>query len=110
MTKKLHISIATHSIEQSIQDYNKRLGCEPCSWVANEYALWRLPGINFSIRQDENCPVGALRHLGVEDPTAEGFSSSTDVNGVLWEHFAAIHQEQEIKDIWPDAICNMEDI
>ena len=72
--KKLHIAISTDNIEESIKDYSVRLGAEPCSFVLNEYALWRTDTLNFSIRQDPECPPGQLRHLGWEDNSASGFS------------------------------------
>ena len=101
--KKFHIAIATNSIEKTIKDYSTRLGMEPCSFVVNEYALWRTESLNFSVRQDPNCKPGELRHLGWEDPTASEFSQSTDVNGVVWERFTAQQQADEINEIWPEA-------
>ncbi|EOB2818673.1 TPA: hypothetical protein ACGUU3_004299 [Vibrio vulnificus] len=101
--KKLHIAIATNSIEESIKDYSKRLGGEPCSFVENEYALWRTESLNFSIRQDSACQLGELRHLGWEDEFAEAFSEEKDVNGIVWERFSAALQADEINEIWPHA-------
>ncbi|EHU5134617.1 hypothetical protein KY939_004701, partial [Vibrio parahaemolyticus] len=98
---KLHIAIATDSIEKSIKDYSKRLGAEPCSFVANEYALWRTESLNFSIRQDSKCQPGELRHLGWEDASAKDFSEEKDVNGIVWERFSAEQQADEINEIWP---------
>ena len=101
--KKLHIAIATNSIEETIEDYSKRLGAKPCSFIANEYALWRTATLNFSVRQDPSCKPGELRHLGWEDPAAQEFSQSTDVNGIVWENFSVQQQADEINEIWPEA-------
>ncbi len=101
--KKLHLAIATHDIAASIQDYSQRLGCEPCSFVPNEYALWRTDALNLSLRHDPDCSPGELRHLGWEDDTAVSFSTETDINGILWECFTAQQQADEINAIWPEA-------
>jgi catechol 2,3-dioxygenase-like lactoylglutathione lyase family enzyme len=101
--KKLHIALSTNDIAASIKDYTTRLGCAPCSEVANEYALWRTESLNFSIRQDVSCPAGELRHLGWEDDAAEAFSEQKDINGVTWERFSAAQQAEEINALWPEA-------
>lgn len=101
--KKFHIAISTDRIEETIRDYSDRLGTEPCSAVAGEYALWRTEALNISIRQDASCKPGELRHLGWEDPEAEGFSAAADVNGILWERFRAQDQAEEINSLWPEA-------
>lgn len=101
--KKLHIAIATNKIEETIKDYTIRLGVAPCSFVDNEYALWRTDSLNFSVRQDATCKPGELRHLGWEDPSASEFSQDTDVNGVIWEHFNVQQQADEINELWPEA-------
>jgi len=99
--KKLHLAIASNDIAASIRDYSQRLGQEPCSFVMNEYALWRTDTLNLSIRYDPQVAPGSLRHLGWEDPSAEQFSSDTDVNGILWERFSAQQQADEINQLWP---------
>jgi hypothetical protein len=101
--KKLHIAISTDKITETIADYSIRLGAEPCSTVAGEYALWRTESLNVSIRQDPSCRAGSLRHLGWEDSSATEFTQDTDVNGVVWERFAAEHQADEINELWPEA-------
>lgn len=106
--KKFHIAIATDKIEETIKDYSRRFGIEPCSFVENEYALWRTDSLNFSIRQDPTCKPGELRHLGWEDPSATEFSQETDVNGIVWERFNAQQQADEINELWPDANFNPE--
>jgi len=100
--KKLHIAISTNKIEETIKDYSVRLGSPPCSFVANEYALWRTDSLNFSIRQDSNCATGELRHLGWEDDSAPSFSEEKDVNGITWERFSAQQQADEINALWPE--------
>lgn len=101
--KRLHIAIATHDIAATVPDYTRRLGQAPALVIPNEYALWRTPTVNFSVRQDPKCQPGELRHLGWEDEGASEFTASTDCNGILWEHFAIHHQVAEINDIWPQA-------
>lgn len=101
--KKLHIAISTNKIEETIKDYTARLGVEPCSFVANEYALWRTESLNVSIRQDENCQPGKLRHLGWEDNSTPEFSEEKDCNGITWERFSAQQQADEINELWPEA-------
>ena len=101
--KKLHIAISTNKIEETIKDYSVRLSMEPCSYVKDEYALWRTESLNVSIRQDESCIPGELRHLGWEDDTASNFSEEKDVNGITWERFSAKQQADEINQLWPEA-------
>ncbi len=100
---KIHIAISTDKIAQTVEDYSKRLGVEPCSYIPNEYALWRTETVNMSVRQDASCKVGELRHLGWEDDTVTEFSQDKDVNGVVWERFNSQLQADEINDIWPEA-------
>lgn len=101
--KKLHIALSTDKIEESIKDYTIRLGVEPCSHIANEYALWRTNILNVSIRQDSSCKPGELRHLGWEDSSASEFSEDKDVNGITWERFSAQQQADEINALWREA-------
>ena len=99
--KKIHLAIATNNIAATIKDYNQRLECEPTLVIPNEYALWRNGFFNISVRQDKNCKPGELRHLGWEDSEAQAFTTTTDVNGILWESFTAEHQSAEIEKTWP---------
>jgi len=101
--KKLHIALSTNQITATIADYSARLGAAPCSYIENEYALWRTASLNLSVRQDPSCPPGELRHLGWEDPSATEFSEELDVNGIKWERFNAQQQADEINEIWPQA-------
>jgi hypothetical protein len=103
IVNKLHIAISTNKIEESVKDYSHRLGVEPCSFVQNEYALWRTDSLNVSIRQDLTCPPGELRHLGWEDDSASEFSVEKDVNGIAWERFSSQQQADEINALWPEA-------
>jgi hypothetical protein len=96
--QKFHIALEVEDIVDSVHEYSKRLGHEPEVVVAGEYALWRTDTLNFSIRKGIN--PGTLRHLGFEDSNAPHFSKDTDVNGVVWEHFTAKQQQDEIENIW----------
>jgi hypothetical protein len=98
--RKLHIALSTDKIEESIKDYTVRLGIAPCSYIPNEYALWRTKSLNVSIRQDTTCKP---RHLGWEDNLSTEFSEETDVNGITWERFNAQQQADEINELWPEA-------
>ncbi|MBL1140701.1 MAG: hypothetical protein HND53_01580 [Proteobacteria bacterium] len=99
--KKIHIALSTDKIGETVKDYSKRLACEPCLVIPDQYALWRTEFINMSIRQDDTCKPGQLRHLGWEDSEADVFTSETDVNGILWEKFSAKNQADEIEQTWP---------
>lgn len=101
--KKFHIAISTNKVEETISDYTKRFGMEPCSIVPGEYALWRNDCLNISIRHDSNCSSGNLRHLGWEDASASEFTQDTDINGIVWERFNAEQQADEINELWPEA-------
>ena len=101
--KKLHIAISTNKIEETIKDYSARLDAEPCTVVPGEYALWRTETLNISIRHDNNCNPGSLRHLGWEVPVSPEFVEETDVNGIVWEQFTAQQQATEINELWPQA-------
>jgi hypothetical protein len=100
--KKFHIAISTDKIAATIADYSTRLGREPCVVVPDEYALWRTEQLNFSVRQDNTHSPGHLRHLGWEDAAVTEFTQDRDVNGVVWEHFNAQNQMNEIRATWPD--------
>lgn len=98
MKKKFHISLEVNDIRKSILDYSNRLGQQPDLAIKDQYALWRTDSLNFSIRKGNE--AGRLRHLGFEDSEATLFSSETDSNGILWEHFNAEQQAEEIENIW----------
>lgn len=100
--KKVHIAISTNAMAASIADYSARLGTNPCSCVAGEYALWRTETLNLSVRYDCDSKGGELGHLGWEDATAEAFSEEKDVNGISWELFSAQQQADEINQLWPE--------
>ena len=101
--KEQHIAISTDKIEAAVSDYTARLEVEPCSYIPNQYGLWRTECLNVSIRKDAACTPGELRHLGWEDPTAEEFSQDTDVNGIVSECFSPQQQADEINEVWPVA-------
>ena len=100
--KLFHIAIGVADIARSVEDYTRRLGCPPSVVVPEEYALWRTSCINLSIRRASGA-AGTLRHLGWEDPSARSFVTEADVNGIVWEHFTAEQQAQEIIETWPEA-------
>ncbi len=99
--KRLHMAISTDAIEETIEDYSQRLQCRPCVVVPGEYALWRTDILNLSVRKDDACMPGELRHLGWEDPAIDKFSIDRDINGIIWEHFTAQQQADEIEAVWP---------
>ena len=103
--KRFHIALSVEDFSKSIEEYSQKLESRPSVIVDGEYALWRKPTLNFSIRKVDQSP-GTLRHLGWEDPSAEGFTSEKDCNGVLWENFRKEDQEKEILEVWPDAKLN----
>lgn len=100
--RRLHIAIAVADIDASVRDYRSRLGQEPALVVPHEYALWRLPHLNLSIRRTAE-GIGMVRHLGWEDDAATAFTTDIDVNGIFWETFSAQQQADEIHKIWPQA-------
>jgi hypothetical protein len=99
--KKFHIALAVTDIEASVSDYAQRLECRPDVVIPHEYALWRTPALNLSIRRAPAGEGGTLRHLGWEDPASPAFSAERDVNGILWEHFSSEQQAEEIRQAWP---------
>ncbi|WLQ14825.1 hypothetical protein O5O45_02595 [Hahella aquimaris] len=101
MSKKFHLAIAVIDIEQSVEEYNERLGRPADVVVPGEYALWRTKELNFSIRKTAPGEGGRLRHLGWEDSEAKFFTCDKDCNGILWEEFSASQQAAEIKSAWP---------
>lgn len=101
--KRFHIALSSNNIGQSVRDYSARLQTEPVVVVEGEYALFRTETLNVSIRNDTEAAPGSLRHLGWEDPAADSFSTETDCNGILWEHFTPDQQDQEILELWPEA-------
>lgn len=105
--RRIHIAVSVQDIPGSVEEYSRRLGAPPVVVVSNEYALWRTPEVNFSIRRVD-ASAGTLRHLGFEDPAATEFAAETDCNGILWEAFDADLQAKEINDTWPSAKYRVE--
>ena len=101
--RRFHLALSTHDLPASIEEYNRRLGQQPVSIVAGEYALWRTESLNISVRQDVSVPAGQLRHVGWEDDSVSEFSSESDCNGILWERFSFANQCEEIVSLWPEA-------
>jgi catechol 2,3-dioxygenase-like lactoylglutathione lyase family enzyme len=93
--KRFHIALAVANLDESISDYSRRLGQPPSAVVPGQYAMWRTDLLNFSINEKPE-QAGQLRHVGFEDDTAEGYSSSADVNGLVWELFSAAEQDARI--------------
>lgn len=101
--QKIHIAIGVSNIKASVQDYSARFGQSPEVVIPDEYALWRTDTVNFSIRKVSSQESGRLRHLGWEDDSCPTFTTETDVNGIVWEHFSAELQAKKIKEAWPSA-------
>ena len=99
--RRFHIAFAVADIAGSVKDYTTRLGYDPVLVVEGEYALWRTPTLNLSIRKTSQ-GIGTIRHLGWEDDQAPTFVTDIDSNGIFWEYFTAKHQAQEIREVWPD--------
>lgn len=93
--KRFHIALAVRDLDASIADYSTRLGQRPSVVVADKYAMWRTDLLNFSINQNAE-RAGQLRHIGFEDDGTQGFTSTTDVNGIEWEQFSAKAQDERI--------------
>ena len=100
--KRLHVALAVKELEPAIEEYTKRLGAKPVSVAENTYALWRTNQVNFSISVKPE-EAGQLRHLGFEDPEAPEMSADYDSEGVMWEHFTAEQQREEIYQYYPGA-------
>jgi hypothetical protein len=100
--RRIHIALAVGNIEQSVNDYTRRIGCHPTVVVAGKYAMWRTDQMNFSINEIPE-RAGQLRHLGFEDDAVSGFSSDTDSNDILWELFSPQAQDQKIIEIYGES-------
>lgn len=101
--RRFHLALSTDNVAAAVEDYSGRLGAEPVSYVEGQYALWRTPTLNISLRQDASVSPGQLRHLGWEDDSAVEFTQEQDFQGIVWESFSFEDQCQEINSIWPDA-------
>ncbi len=93
--KRFHIALAVADLDASMTDYSARLGQQPQAVVPGKYAMWRTDQMNFSVRLDP-AHASQLCNLGFEDDAADGFSSTTDVNGIAWEHFSTLEQDLRI--------------
>jgi len=101
--KRFHIALAVTSLEASIDDYSARLGQPPTAVVPGRYAMWRTELLNFSINEMPD-KGGQLRHVGFEDDSVDGYSSSKDVNGLEWELFSAEEQDRRIVSTYGEAV------
>jgi len=99
--KRFHLALGVFNIEESVIEYSTRLEQQPDVTIPNEYALWRIATLNFSIRKVNQEESGRLRHLGWESSDATEFTTVIDVNHIPWEHFTAAHQDEEIRRTWP---------
>ena len=106
--KKFHLAISSNDIAASVNDYTKRLESKPCLVIKGEYALWRTPTLNLSVRFIEHGKPFEVRHLGWEEASASSFSETKDINGISWEHFSAEQQAKEINELWPNAQYKVE--
>ena len=97
--KRFHIALAVQDLDASTDDYSKRLGQKPNAVVPGKYAMWRTNLLNFSINEMPE-RSGQLRHIGFEDDDAQGFSSTTDVNGIEWELFSEKDQDEKIVEMY----------
>lgn len=97
--RRFHIALAVMELDASIEDYSRRLGKPATVVVHGKYAMWRTDTLNFSINQLPE-RAGQLRHLGFEDDSATGFSSSEDVNGIEWEMFSPDAQDEKIVEVY----------
>ncbi len=102
--KRFHIALAVRDLDASIADYSVRLGQTPHAVVPGKYAMWRTDLLNFSINQTPE-RAGLLRHVGFEDEAAVGFTRTTDVNGLVWEHFSPAEQDAKIVEIYGDPVA-----
>lgn len=97
--KRFHIALAVCDLDESIADYSTRLGQVPSAVVPGKYAMWRTALLNFSINQQPQ-HAGQLRHIGFEDDSAQGFTSTPDVNDIEWELFSAKEQDARIVEMY----------
>lgn len=98
--KRFHIAFGVVDVEASVKEYSEKLGQEADIYVIGEYALWKTPEVNFSIRKTTEL---GFRHIGFEDPESKRFSDEKDINGILWEEFSEQAQIEEILSCWPEA-------
>jgi hypothetical protein len=65
--------------------------------------MWRTDLLNFSINEMPD-KSGQLRHVGFEDDSVKGYSSSKDVNGLEWELFSVEEQDRRIVETYGEAV------
>lgn len=92
---------AVGDLRGAVEAYNRFLGARPALVVPEQYALYRTPQLNLSLRKTDDAP-GTIRHLGFEDERASAFTEFKDNDGVVWERFTAEQQAQEIRAVWPE--------
>lgn len=101
--KRFHIALAVADLQASIADYSERLGQPPSAVVPGKYAMWRTDLLNFSINESPE-RAGPLRHIGFEDDSVSGYSSTRDVNGIEWEVFSVAEQDRRIVEAYGAAV------
>ncbi len=101
VSRKFHVALGVHDIEESIKEYSQRLGQAPKVVIPHEYALWRTDTLNVSVRKISKEQPGGLRHLGWEQDDMQSFRTEIDCNQIPWEYFTADQQSQEIARTWP---------
>lgn len=103
MSRTFHLALNVTDLDASIADCSRRLGAPPQAVVPGVYALFRTAEVNLSLRVSAPEEAGTLRHVGFEDPGAEGFTAERGENGIVWERFTEAQQRDEILALWPDA-------
>jgi hypothetical protein len=98
---KVHLAVAVKDLETSVAEYTRVLGSAPDLVIRGQYALWRTPILNLSIRCTGE-RAGTVRHVGFERDDATTFEEYRDVNGLTWETFNKHHQADEIRSLWRD--------
>jgi len=95
VARRFHISISTENYAASVADYSGRLGKQPDIKVEGRLAIWRTDALNFSISCKPGQKGGMVRHIGFEEDVP-AMREEADCNGITWEYFTAVQQEEEI--------------
>lgn len=98
---KVHLAVAVTDLEISVAEYTRLIGAAPDLVIPGQFALWRTPILNMSLRCTGQA-AGTVRHVGFERDDATRFEEYRDVNGLTWETFNKHHQADEIRAVWGD--------
>ena len=109
IVKRIHVALAVSKLDDAIADTRNRLGVEPCVVVPDTYALFRTASANISLTENAK-EAGQLRHLGIEDPEAVGFTAEPGPDGLVWERFTSEQQANEINTYWPQVNYTPEEL